>query len=223
MNSAKSIPTPTRAILVSDFDGTMTGRDFFQIALERLLPADLPDYWQDYLSGRRTHFETLQIIYGAIRTSEAEVLAVLPLTELEPELAQWVDALQAEGWRIIVASAGCDWYIHALLQQRGVDVEVHANPGSFVPGQGLVMTLPTGSPFLSPTHGIDKAAIVGQTLRSGLPVAFAGDGYPDIHAALLVPSQLRFARAALAESLQSRGLPFQPFQHWSDVARALLH
>jgi 2-hydroxy-3-keto-5-methylthiopentenyl-1-phosphate phosphatase len=213
---------PCRGILVSDFDGTMTRRDFFQIALERLLPAELPDYWQDYLSGRRTHFETLQVIYGAIRVDETEVLAVLPLTELDPALAPWVRALNAAGWRIIVASAGCAWYIQKLLQQCGVDLEVHANPGRFEPGQGLVMTLPLDSPFLSPTHGIDKTAIVQHVLQSGLPVAFAGDGYPDIDAALLVPGRLRFARAALAASLQRQGLPFRPFQRWSDIARALL-
>ena len=200
-----------KGILVSDFDGTMTRRDFFQIALERLLPADLPDYWQDYVSGRRTHFETLQIIYGAIRASEGQVLAVLPLTELDPELGPWVRRLEAAGWRILVASAGCEWYIRQLLRPHAVDIEVHANPGSFAPGQGLLMTPPVESPYFSPTHGIDKAAIVGQALTSGVPVAFAGDGYPDIDAALLVPAHLRFARAALAESLQRRHLPFRSF------------
>jgi 2-hydroxy-3-keto-5-methylthiopentenyl-1-phosphate phosphatase len=211
-----------QGILVSDFDGTMTRRDFFQIALEHLLPADIPNYWDDYLSGRRTHFETLQVIYGSIRADEAAVRAVLPLTELDPDLGRWARELQARGWRIIVASAGCDWYIRQLLQQQGLDLEVYSNPGRFEPGRGLVMTLPVDSPFLSPTHGIDKAAIVQHALRSELPVAFAGDGYPDIDAALLVPANLRFARAALAESLQRQKLPFRPFQRWSEVAQALL-
>lgn len=214
--------TPRRGILVSDFDGTMTQRDFFQVAMEHLLPVGIPDYWQDYLSGRRTHFETLQVIYGSIRADEAAVRAVLPLTEMDPDLGPWARKLQAGGWRIVVASAGCEWYIRLLLQQQGVDLETHANPGRFEPGRGLVMTLPAQSHYRSPTHGIDKAAIVQHALGSGLPTAFAGDGYPDVSAALLVPAHLRFAKSSLAEALRQQKIAFRSFQRWSDVAQALL-
>jgi hypothetical protein len=39
-------------------------------------------------------------------------------------------------------------------------VQVHANPGRFVEGQRPLRELRTHSPFLSPSHGIDKAAVV---------------------------------------------------------------
>lgn len=32
-------------VLVSDFDGTMTRHDFYELAIERHLPASTPDYW----------------------------------------------------------------------------------------------------------------------------------------------------------------------------------
>ena len=38
---------PTRKVLVSDFDGTMTRRDFYQLVAERLLPPGTPDYWRE--------------------------------------------------------------------------------------------------------------------------------------------------------------------------------
>jgi len=211
-----------RGILVSDFDGTMTRRDFFQIVLDRLLPEELPDFWGDYLAGRRTHFETLQMIYGRIRASEEQVLALLPLAELDADLGLWLGRLRQAGWSVVVASAGCDWYIRRLLHQAGHDLEIHSNPGFFSPEEGLVMTLPADSQFFSPTHGIDKAAVVRRALESGLPTAFAGDGYPDIDAARLVPAQRRFARSALAETLKRQGLPYRPFERWSEVARMLL-
>jgi 2,3-diketo-5-methylthio-1-phosphopentane phosphatase len=213
---------PCHGILVSDFDGTMTRHDFFQIVLDRLLPAELPDYWDDYLAGRRTHFETLKLIYGRIRASEEELLALFPLAELDLALGHWVGRLHQAGWKVIVASAGCDWYIRRLLHQPAPDLEIHSNPGRFSPHEGLVMMLPADSPFFSPTHGIDKAAVVRKALESGLPTAFAGDGYPDIEAARLVPAERRFARAALAQTLKRQGLPFRPFERWSEVARMLL-
>ncbi len=32
-------------VLVSDFDGTMTKYYFYKLAIEQLIPHDVPDYW----------------------------------------------------------------------------------------------------------------------------------------------------------------------------------
>ena len=78
------------------------------------------------------------------------------------------------------------------------------------------------SPYFDANLGIDKAAVVRRALQAGRTVAFAGDGFPDAAAARLVPASLRFARADLALALRQEGLPFVPFERWSEVARALL-
>jgi 2-hydroxy-3-keto-5-methylthiopentenyl-1-phosphate phosphatase len=98
---------------------------------------------------------------------------------------------------------------------------VHANPGRFEAGRGLVMTLPIDSPYFDPRHGIDKAAVVRRAVQAGRTVAFAGDGFPDAAAARLVPQELRFARADLATALRHEGLGYRPFERWAEVARAL--
>ena len=152
-------------VLMSDFDGTMTRRDFFKLAIQQLLPPDGPDFWGEYRAGRITHFEALRRYFAEIRASEAEVLAVVDQMDLDPGLPQAVADLQRAGWEVIVTSAGCDWYIRRLLAQAGVELEVHSNPGRFVPGLGLQMEMPVGSPFLSPTLGVDKARIVRQHLE----------------------------------------------------------
>jgi 2-hydroxy-3-keto-5-methylthiopentenyl-1-phosphate phosphatase len=214
---------PMRGVLVSDFDGTLTRHDFYQLAVARLLPPDVPDYWAEYRAGRITHFEALRNYFAAIRAPEADVLAVVEAMGLQPALPTLLADLRAHGWEVIVVSAGCDWYIRRLLAAAGVEVELHANPGRFVPGRGLLMEPPTGSPFISPEMGIDKAAVVRTALASGRRVAFAGDGYPDAAAARLLPPELRFARAALAEALAAEGVPFRPFARWADVVDSLLN
>jgi 2,3-diketo-5-methylthio-1-phosphopentane phosphatase len=216
-----SHPTPD-GVLVSDFDGTLCRKDFFQLVVESLLPADAPDYWGDYLAGRRTHFETLRVIFGSVRADEAAWLGLVGRMELDPRLAESLAALRGAGWEVVVASAGCDWYIRRLLAGAGVALEVHANPGRLEPGGGLRMELPAGSRYLSPTHGIDKAAVVRAAAATGRRVAFAGDGFSDAPAARLVPPGLRFARANLAAALRAEGLPFRPFERWSEVAAALV-
>src|SRR5205814_1808148 len=114
-----------------DFDGTVTRHDFYQLTLERLLPPGVPNYWQDYLAGRLTHFEVLRAYFSAIRAGEDEVLAVVDAMEPDPGLAAAVAGLRAAGWGVVVASAGCDWYIRRLLAACGASVEVYANPGRF--------------------------------------------------------------------------------------------
>jgi HAD superfamily phosphoserine phosphatase-like hydrolase len=211
-----------RSLLVTDFDGTLTRHDFFRLATEAFAPAGLADYWSRYVSGALTHFEALAGIFADIRASEAEVLAVLARAEPDPDLAAWVQALDAAGWEVVVASAGCEWYIRRILARAGVDLEVHANPGRFEPGRGLVMELPVGSPYFCRSIGIDKAAIVRAGIAQGRTTAFAGDGFPDAAAARLVPPGLRFARADLAAALDRDGLPYRRFERWAEVAQGLL-
>jgi 2,3-diketo-5-methylthio-1-phosphopentane phosphatase len=209
-------------ILVSDFDGTLAREDFYQLTVQQLLPPGSPDFLQDYWAGRCTHFEVLQRCYAAIRASEEEVLRVVDSLQLEPELAQWLKRLGQVGWKVVVASAGCLWYIRHLLEKCGAQLEVHASPGRFVAEQGLLMELPLESPYYSPSHGIDKAAVVRAMQQLDPVVAFAGDGESDLPAARLVPAQLRFATSALAAALQRDRLPFRRFDRWAEVAEALI-
>lgn len=209
-------------VLVSDFDGTMTRHDFYGLAIESLLSPDVPNYWADYRAGTITHFEALRRYFAAIRVSEADVLAVVARMELDPHLRSSVESLQSAGWRVVVTSAGCEWYIRRLLEQAGVDLEVHANPGRFEKGRGLLMEPPVGAPFFSPTLGVDKPGVVRSFLAEGLTVAFAGDGYPDAEPARLVPAELRFARGDLADVLRREKLSYHPFEAWSEIAAHLL-
>jgi 2-hydroxy-3-keto-5-methylthiopentenyl-1-phosphate phosphatase len=99
------------ATLVSDFDGTLTRHDFFRLAVERLMPPGVPDYWQEYRAGRMTHFEAMRAYFASIRATEAETLGVVEALGLERDLAGWVKQLADSEWKLIIASAGCDWYI----------------------------------------------------------------------------------------------------------------
>lgn len=213
---------PDTPILVSDFDGTLTRHDFYQLVMDRLIPPGTPSFWQRYVDGRITHFDALRLTFEAAEPGESGLDEVVRCMELEPELAPELRSLRAAGWEVVVVSAGCLWYIDRLLGAAGVTLEVHANPGRVVDGR-LAMEWPTGSPYFSAQTGIDKAAVVRAALDGGRTVAFAGDGPPDLDPALLVPPELRFARRgkALAEALAARGEPFRPFDRWAEVAGAL--
>ncbi len=209
-------------ILVSDFDGTMTRHDFFDLARRELPSAADHDYWQDYVDGKITHFEALAGIFGAIRTDLATLENLVDRMGLDPWLRDSVQRLRAAGWEIVVASAGCDWYIRRLLDKAGIQLEVHANPGMFSPATGLALALPVASPYFRRETGIDKSAIVRTALARDPEAVFAGDGRPDLAPATLVRPDRRFATGWLERHLKKTGEPYRPFASWSQIAAALL-
>ena len=213
---------PPHRILVSDFDGTMTKFDFFDLARRDLPSAADHDFWQEYVAGKITHFEALAGIFAAIRTDGPALEALVDRMELDPALPAAVARLRAAGWEIVVASAGCAWYIRRLLAKAGVQLEVHANPGVFAPETGLVLSLPVASPYFRRETGIDKSALVRAALARDPRAAFAGDGRPDLAPAQLVAPGRRFATGWLARHLEKVGEAFRPFETWSQIADALL-
>jgi 2-hydroxy-3-keto-5-methylthiopentenyl-1-phosphate phosphatase len=161
-------------------------------------------------------------MFAVIRTDESKLLGIIARMEIEPRLGELIGKLERAGWDVVVASAGCDWYIRKLLAQSGVALTVHANPGEFSAERGLEMRVPEGSPFVSPELGVNKVAVVRDALKRSTRVAFAGDGRPDLAPALLVPPQRRFAKSWLAKKLHEIGEGFRPFDRWAEVADALI-
>lgn len=210
-----------RNVLITDFDGTLTRHDFYELVVPRCLPPDVPDYWSLYASGRITHFEAMAGIFSHIRCPESKVIEIMREMRPDPALRRSVEALRSQGWQVVIVSNGCRWYIDHFLAEAEIEVEVHSSPGAFQDGQGLQMRAPSDSPYFLPSYGIDKSAVVKDAQSRYDRVAFAGNGPPDLAAALLVAPHLRFARTWLAEKLTTLHQPFQQFDHWSEIASTL--
>ena len=213
--------------LVSDFDGTFTRREFYDLAMQAGLVDGSPDYWTAYAAGRISHFDAISGIFSNLRCSEAELRDLIDRMEPDPKTSDALHALKSSGWDAVVVSNGCQWYIDIVLEslgldQAGLNLPVHACPGRFVEGQGLLMEAPSNSPYFRPEFGVDKRLLIEDLQRRYERVAFAGNGSPDYQAALAVPPELRFARGWLARRFDQESVPCQPFEAWSEVAEALL-
>jgi 2,3-diketo-5-methylthio-1-phosphopentane phosphatase len=209
-------------IFVSDYDGTITGKDFYALLAERYVPSDTPDYFAQYREGRISHFEAMAAYFAFAPTEEQQLEELLAASEADPDLGVSAALLRRAGWKLWVVSAGSSWYVERVLRRAGVAATVYSNPGRLENGRGLVLEkLEPSSPFHSASVGVDKSAVVRHALRVADTVAFAGDGLPDLPPALLVQPGLRFARGSLAEALLARGEAFQTFSRWSEIAREL--
>ena len=206
-----------RKIFVSDYDGTITDKDFYALLAERYVPEGTPDYFAQYREGRITHFEAMAAYFAFAPPDERQLDELLEASQVDPDFGASAALLQRAGWELLVVSAGSSWYIERVLRRAGVAATVYSNPG------GLVLEKPdASSPYHSASVGIDKAAVVRHALHAAGTVAFAGDGLPDLPPALLVRPELRFARGFLADALGQRGEAFRPFSAWSEIARELV-
>ena len=211
-----------RKIFVSDYDGTITDKDFYSLLAEHYVPTGAPDYFAQYREGRITHFEAMAAYFAFAPTEEQQLEELLAASRADPELRVSAELLEHAGWELWVVSAGSSWYVERVLREAGVAAPVYSNPGRLENGRGLVLEkLAPSSPYYSPSEGVDKSAVVRHALQVAETVAFAGDGPPDLQPALLVPPNLRFARGFLAEALREHGEAFQPFSCWSEIARKL--
>jgi 2,3-diketo-5-methylthio-1-phosphopentane phosphatase len=209
-------------IFISDYDGTITKKDFFSLLAERYLPANAPDYFARYREGRISHFEAMAAYFAFAPTDEQQLDELLTASQPDPDLGASAALLRRAGWNLWVVSAGSSWYVERVLDRAGVAATVYSNPGHLEIGRGLVLEKPDpSSPYHSASEGVDKSAVVRHALHVADSVAFAGDGPPDLQPALLVRPELRFARGFLAEALGTRGEDFRPFSRWSEIARDL--
>jgi len=209
-------------ILVSDYDGTITDKNFYSLLAERYVPADTPDYFAQYREGRMSHFEAMAAYFAFAPTEEQRLEELLAASQADPDLGVSAALLRRSGWELWVVSAGSSWYVERVLSRAGVAATIYSNPGRMENGRGLVLEkLDPSSPYYSASLGVDKSAVVLHALHIAETVAFAGDGPPDLQPALLVRPGLRFARGFLAEELRARGEVFQPFSRWSEIAREL--
>lgn len=217
METMMQLPHKT---VVSDFDGTLTKHDFFRLALS-YLPPQAAEPWARYENGLTSHFDALQEIFSGLRIKDQEFDDLLSDMQIEPGLRKQWERLQKDGWSLVIASAGCAFYIERILGRIGVNPIIHANPGEFIPDSGLFMKRPVESPFYHAETGIDKSAIVKLFLDNRCTTAFAGDGRPDLAPALLVAPEYRFAKGWLADELERRGAPFIRFEQWSEIVDRL--
>ena len=210
-----------RRLLVSDFDGTITKVDFYERVLEAFPNAAGSQGWQKFLAGQVSHLEALQSIFEVLPNDESYVMTLARTTEIDPHFADAVRQLDEQGWSVLVASAGCQWYIDRLLTELAVNIPIISNPGDLEPAGGLRLRAPTDSPYFSADTGIDKGIIVREAMTKFERVAFAGNGRADLAAALMVDPKVRFATGWLADKLSAQGQPFHRFDSWSEIGSRL--
>ncbi|MEG6586904.1 MtnX-like HAD-IB family phosphatase [Dendrosporobacter sp. 1207_IL3150] len=202
-------------IFVSDFDATLTEKDFYHIVIDECLGEPGRELYRKFKSGELRDIEFLASVFKNMNRDEAGVIKVISKIKLDNYTQHFINNIHNHGGDFTVLSAGVEYYINKLFELRGIsNAPVIANHGYYA-DRGIKTIVDEKSSFYSELYGIDKARIV-QSLRTKYKkIYYAGDGLPDYKAASL--SDLVFAKSELANQLSVNGQNFVPFNCFKEI------
>lgn len=201
---------------VSDFDNTISRKDFYKIVMEKYLGEQglqAHSLWQD---DRMTTFDYLTFIFENINKPKNIIDADIDTIAIDETAVEFIDTILDMQGDFYIVSAGCQYYVDKVLERYDVrdKVNIFANPGRIENGS-LIMT--PNAQYFSNEFGIDKGALVKDLKQHNDIVFFAGDSRPDYEAA--INADYRFARAGdqLAQILDESKVEYYPYENFADI------
>jgi 2-hydroxy-3-keto-5-methylthiopentenyl-1-phosphate phosphatase len=204
--------------LVIDFDGTVTEQDLLDEIASRFGDPVVYQEVEDGLDeGRMPLREVITREFRPVTKRLEEIVAwELENVSIRPGFRELVELAQDRDWRFVIVSSGFHELIEPILEHEGVQVELHAN---------RVDPRPDGWRVLwqyderCDSCGESCKRSIVQEFAGGDELVYVGDGYSDRCAA--EASDRVFATKGLARYLEERGIPYERFDDFHDVARGL--
>jgi 2-hydroxy-3-keto-5-methylthiopentenyl-1-phosphate phosphatase len=231
MDDTMAVPTPpaapqpdlARLLVLLDYDGTVTDREYAVLALQKLTG----DAWraadQAAARGEIGHAECLRRQVELVTTSKEELIDTCSRdARLAPGFAGFLAALVAGGARVAVVSAGYREAIEAVWRREALPpVEIFASAVVPLDGSAGPPWTVSFDPHLGdcPTCGPRscKGGVARLLRRPGDTVAVFGDGISDL--CLARDADVVFARGVLAKLCEREGIAYHRL---SDYRPALL-
>ena len=209
----------TERTLVIDFDGTVTEQDVLDAVAPRFGDPDLYREVEEGLDdGTMTLHEVIRREFEPVRAPLDDVVAwVLDYARVRPGFRELVELARARGWRLVIVSSGFRELIEPVLAQEGLDgIEIVSNSVEASPSGWRVRFRDSES---CGTCGQPCKRATVEALGDGGEVVYVGDGYSDRCAA--ENADRVFATRGLAAYLRERGVAFEPFEDFYEIAAGL--
>lgn len=199
---------------VSDFDGTITNKDFYWEVIEQCYPEG-KELYKQWKAGEMKDIDFLTQVFQSINLEEETLNQMIHSMSIDEAVPEFIKQVQKAGGDFYILSAGTDYYIKQFISHYHIDnVDVFANPGYFEE-QNIQLKIDPARPFYSERYGIDKSKVI-QYLKQWYDVIyFIGDSEPDVHAA--VHANVNFAKGILPTLLDEKGIPNHPVESFKEV------
>ncbi len=205
-------------VLATDFDGTISKKDFFWHIIDKVLTEKDIEPWDDYKEGRITHFEGLNRIFRKIRLEIKDLHQLIIDIPVEECFTETMKFCLDNNINVYIISAGADYYIKLILEKLNIknNIKIIANQSVYSPKHGLVMEKYTQEQeFYSYNYGVNKAGVIKYLKSNYKKVVFAGDGTPDYAAAK--HADVVFARGDLMRQCRENNLKVYKLDSYCNV------
>jgi 2-hydroxy-3-keto-5-methylthiopentenyl-1-phosphate phosphatase len=209
---------PAPAVL-TDFDDTAAAQNVAELLLDRFGHASWHEVRQRFRDGKVTLKEYQEITFNDIQADRDAMRGyVMENASFRPYFRELWDYCQARDIPMAIVSHGLDFYIDALLEKFGIfGMPIYAVDATFTP-QGLAYQY--NFPYPGQEHlGNSKGLVVDRFRDQGYHVFYAGDGASDLEAA--ERADVVFAHRTLAKQCGERQIPFQEFNDFQGMLRAV--
>jgi 2-hydroxy-3-keto-5-methylthiopentenyl-1-phosphate phosphatase len=197
--------TEPAAVVLLDFDGTVTRRD----ATDAILEAFADPRWlaieDDWLTGRIGSRDCLQEQMALVSSTPDQVDRLLDGIDLDEGFVRVLEVCATWDLPVHIISDGFDYCIERILGRPSERLGPMSfpHPSETCP-HGCATCKPAAMAALNPT---------------GAPAIFVGDGLSDRHAALC--ADIVFAKSKLAAFCEGASVPYTPFDGLASVAGGL--
>jgi len=206
-------------ILITDFDNTMSKKDFYQIVIDDYIGIEGKAFYLETKKAGKISIEFLNTILGWRNFSKKEHDEMLSKVAIDRDSEKLVAYVKASGGDFLVLSAGFDYYIKKTLVSHDLGhLPLITNPGSYSQDKFIIKP-DLLSPYYSEVYGIDKGKVIKAYKQQYEKVIFIGDSEPDYHAA--IHADLVFAKEELYELMVANQLDCYHIENYRDVLKVL--
>ncbi len=203
---------------VSDFDGTISKKDFYWLVIEAYFPEGQALYTK-WKAGEYQDIDFLEQVFKSINQNEEQIIEDILSLPVDEHVPSFIEAVQQHGGDFFILSAGTDYYIHHILKHYGIqNVPVFSNKG-YYENKNVHLSIDKAHSHYSRRYGIDKSKVITELKEKYDVVYFAGDSEPDSHPAKV--ADLTFAKDALQGILRENNVPFVPIHSFEDIEKVL--
>lgn len=200
---------------ISDFDGTLTEKDFYKIIMDEYLKDECAQMYKDWRSKKIKDVDYLGYVFKNIRRNEKEIDEDIMRISFDPYAGEFIKKVKAAGGDFVVISAGTSYYINKIFDKNEIkDVDIYSNEAIYK-DKGIHFVLDEKSEFYSEIYGIDKLKVVKKLKQKYDKIFYAGDTEPDLKAALL--ADVVFAKDVLVDLLKKENKECIEFKNFSEI------
>ena len=209
-----------KIVLISDFDGTISKKDFFYMVIDNLLKdkKDALAPWQDYLNGKIKHIDALTGIFSQIHLTQQQLDEFISTIEVDTYFYDTAKYCMNKKIPFYICSAGTNYYIKKRIfdSLQKYNITLISNDATYSQQDGMKLVAPEqNSPYYNANTGISKQAIVQKLKDEGFFTIYAGDGKPDFKSAQI--ADVVFAKDMLLELCKKDNIKTKTFNDFRDI------